>query len=68
MHVIHVDHDRCMGSGVCVFNAPATFSQNDDTKSVVVDPDGDPEDVVRRAVSACPTGALSLSFEENDQW
>ena len=68
MHVIHVDRERCMGSGVCVFNAPATFSQDDDTKSIVIDPSGDPEDVVRRAVAACPTSALSLSFEGDGSW
>jgi ferredoxin len=68
VHMIHVDRERCMGSGVCVFNAPATFSQDDDTKSVVIDPSGDTEDVIRRAVAACPTSALSLSFEEDESW
>jgi ferredoxin len=54
-----------MGSGMCIMYAPATFVHDEDTKAVVIDPDGDPEESIRIAVEACPTGALRLIDNEN---
>jgi ferredoxin len=58
---IHIDRERCMGSGNCAFHAPNTFDLDDDMKAIVVDPVGDSEDKVRLAIDGCPTMALSLS-------
>jgi ferredoxin len=58
---IRIDEERCMGSGNCVFWAPATFDVGDDNVAVVVDPEGDPPDKVRNAADACPTQAIVLS-------
>jgi len=57
---ISVDRDVCMGSGMCIMYAPATFAHDDQTKAIVLDAGGDPEDTIRTAVEACPTGALSI--------
>jgi ferredoxin len=43
---IHIDRERCMGSGNCAFHAPATFDLDDEMKAIVID--------------ACPTLALSI--------
>jgi ferredoxin len=56
-----VDRDLCMGSGQCVYYAPNTFDQDDDSIAVVTNPQGDDEQTIEAAVSACPTGALSLT-------
>jgi ferredoxin len=56
---ITVDRGRCVGSGMCVLYAPGTFEHDETAKAVVVDPAGDPPDVVESAVEACPTGALT---------
>jgi ferredoxin len=53
-----------MGSGMCVMYAPATFAHDDQTKAIVLDPQGDPIDQIRIAVEACPTGALRLETDE----
>jgi ferredoxin len=53
-----------MGSGMCVMYAPGTFANDDQTKAIVIDPGGDPEESIRIAVEACPTGALTLSDNE----
>jgi ferredoxin len=58
---IHIDRDRCMGSGMCMMYAPNTFDLDDETKVVVTDPEGDPLDQVRIAIEACPTGALRIA-------
>ena len=61
---ITADRDRCIGSGMCSFYAPATFSQDEQAKVVVRDPQGDDAEVVRTAVEACPTRALTIDEGE----
>jgi ferredoxin len=48
-----------MGSGQCLWYAPNTFDQDDDSIAVVTDPHGDPEEKISMAVISCPTHALS---------
>lgn len=57
---IRIDRDRCMGSGNCVFWAPATFDLDDEGRSVVIDAAAEEEDRVRVAAQGCPVGAISL--------
>jgi ferredoxin len=57
---VEVDRSRCLGTGVCCFYAPSTFDLDEEGRSTVVDPDGDPDDAVRNAVEACPTRALTI--------
>ena len=57
---IQVDRARCLGSGMCMVYAPATFSHDADSKAFVVDPDGDQIEAIRNAVEACPTTALRI--------
>ena len=57
---IEVDRDRCVGSGNCLFWAPATFDLDDEGLSVVVDPDGDGPDAVGVAAEGCPTRAITV--------
>jgi ferredoxin len=63
---VEVDRELCMGSGMCIVYAPATFAHDEQTKAVVVDPVGDPIDAIRNAVQACPTSALRLVFDEDN--
>jgi ferredoxin len=49
-----------MGSGHCAYYAPHTFAQDETSVAIVLDPDGDPEEDVRRAIDFCPTHAISL--------
>jgi ferredoxin len=55
-----VDRDRCIGSGNCVFWAPATFDLDEEGKSVVIDAHGDSSEAISNAVDGCPTQALSI--------
>ncbi|HLG66952.1 MAG TPA: ferredoxin [Acidimicrobiales bacterium] len=57
---IEIDRGVCMGSGVCTVYAPGTFGIDDDTKSTVVDPAGDPLEQIEAAAAGCPTGAISV--------
>ena len=64
---VTVDRDLCMGSGMCIVYAPGTFEHDEETKAVVVDPAGDPLDAIRTAVQACPTGALRLVIDDENE-
>ena len=65
---IVVDRELCMGSGMCIVYAPGTFAHDDETKAIVIDPEGDSIDAIRTAVEACPTSALRLVLaDENDE-
>lgn len=57
---IRVDRARCIGSGQCVHWAPGVFEQDDDAISVVVNPRGEPEARIVRAVTSCPVQAITL--------
>jgi ferredoxin len=53
----------CIGSGNCVFSAPAVFDQDDDEGLVVVltaQVDPQEADAVHDAVAHCPSGALRI--------
>ena len=58
---VEIDRDRCMGSGNCIYWAPAVFDLDEVGIAVVV---GDPaahEERVRLAVEGCPTRSISMS-------
>jgi ferredoxin len=60
---IAADREVCIGSGNCVYLAPAVFDQDDDEGLVVLlTPEVDPGDAepVRDAVARCPSGALRV--------
>jgi ferredoxin len=61
---VAADREVCIGSGNCVFSAPAVFDQDDDEGLVLLltaevgSQDGD---AVRNAVAHCPSGALRIA-------
>jgi ferredoxin len=57
---IRIDVERCMGSGNCVFWAPATFDLSEEGHSVVIDPAGSDDERLRIAAQGCPVGAITL--------
>jgi ferredoxin len=61
---VAADRDVCIGSGNCVFTAPAMFDQDDDEGLVVLlsaDVDVQAAGAVRDAVAHCPSGALRIA-------
>jgi sterol 14-demethylase len=60
---IAVDRDLCQGHAVCAGEAPGVFEVGKHDDQVTVVDDSPPEaerDAVRRAITYCPTGALSV--------
>ena len=60
-YTIEIDRESCMGSGVCTVYAPGTFLIDDETKSTVCDPGGDPLERIQTAAQGCPTGAITVT-------
>ena len=63
---IEVDRGLCIGSGDCVDTAPAVFELDGEDKAVVIDPDGEPADLVIEAAGNCPVTAIFVFGEEGD--
>jgi ferredoxin len=55
---IVVDRGLCIGSGDCVESAPNVFELDSEDKARVIDPDGDPTDMVVDAAMNCPVTAI----------
>ncbi|MEI7858794.1 MAG: ferredoxin [Acidimicrobiales bacterium] len=55
-----VDRDRCIGSGNCVFWAPASFELDDEGMSVPAERTPDSLEALQVAVDGCPTKAISI--------
>jgi ferredoxin len=55
-----VDREACMGSGNCVYWAPAVFDLDDDGVAIVRGDATGHEDEVRQAVQNCPTKAIQF--------
>jgi ferredoxin len=63
---IHVDRGLCIGSGDCVDSAPDVFELDSEDKARVIDPDGDPLDVVLDGGRNCPVTAIFVRGEDGD--
>jgi ferredoxin len=65
MMKITADTTVCIGAGMCALTVPEVFDQSEDEGTVVVLVEGEVpaerEDAVRRAVTLCPSGAISAS-------
>lgn len=61
---VSVDKDRCVGSGLCVLNAPDVFDQSDDDGTVELlqaAPPADEEEFAREAAHTCPSRAITVT-------
>jgi ferredoxin len=65
MMKITADTTVCIGAGMCALTVPEVFDQSEDEGTVVVLVEGEVpaerEEAVRRAVTLCPSGAISAS-------
>ena len=57
---VTVNHNICVGNGICPHIAAKVFVLNDDRQSEVVDPNGEPREVVLEAAEACPVSAITV--------
>ena len=63
---IEVDRALCIGSGDCVDTASGVFELDEEDKARVIDPDGEPYDVVLEAAGNCPVTAIFVYGESGE--
>ena len=59
MKKLKVDQDKCIGCGTCSALVPKVFKLDDDGKAEVVDPQGDSQEEIEKAIDSCPVGVIS---------
>ena len=57
---ITVNPNVCVGNAMCETYATHTFALNDDRQSSVINPEGDPEELVLEAAENCPVSAITV--------
>ena len=57
---VAVDHNRCVGSTMCVQVACETFVLNEEGQSMVIDPNGASREQVLDAAEQCPIEAITV--------
>lgn len=58
----HIDHDECIGDGICEEICPEVFKMEDDGLAYVIleTPGDDLAAKVEEAVESCPTDAITV--------
>jgi ferredoxin len=64
---IEVDRVLCFGFGDCVDSAPGVFELDDESKSLVVDPDAQDKDDIVLAAQDCPVDAITICDAETGE-
>jgi ferredoxin len=57
---IEVDHDKCVGSRICVAIAPNVFTLDENGQATVADPAGDTLESIHAAAEGCPVSAITV--------
>ena len=56
---VTIDEPECIGCGSCADICPEVFKLNKETeKSVVIKPEGGPEDLIEEAMGECPMSCI----------
>jgi ferredoxin len=64
---IEVDRELCFGFGDCVDSAPGVFELDEESKSVVVDPEAQDRDTILVAAQDCPVDAIFIHDAESGE-
>jgi ferredoxin len=55
---IIVDRNLCIGAATCIALSPKVFQLDQENKAIVIDPDGDTDDIILMAARSCPVNAV----------
>ncbi len=57
---ICINHDECIGDGLCVEEAPETFELDDEEKAIVRKNSSDSREKIIEAAKACPLDIITV--------
>jgi ferredoxin len=58
--IVRVDHDTCIGSGICAGTAPARFALGADRRSRPVAEQSEFDELIVDAAASCPMEAITV--------
>ena len=61
---VSVDHNKCVGSTMCVLLTPKVFGLDENGQSTVIDREGDTEECIIEAAVQCPLLAITVEDAE----
>lgn len=64
---VFVDHNKCVGSTMCVLTSPNVFALNDNGQSTVMNSEGDTEERIVEAAKQCPLSAITVEDAESGE-
>jgi Ferredoxin len=64
---VRVNHDKCIGYGMCIVGAPKVFVADANRQSVVVNSDADSLEAVLEVAASCPVGAIAVEDAETHE-
>ncbi len=64
---IEIDRELCFGFGDCVDSAPGLFDLDDESKSIVIDPEAYEMDTLLLAAQDCPVDAILVVDAETGE-
>ncbi|MFQ5944844.1 MAG: ferredoxin [Candidatus Methylomirabilales bacterium] len=64
---VEVDHNKCVGSTMCILTAPRAFLLNENRQSVPADLEAHPTDLIVEAAAQCPQVAIIVTDAETGE-
>lgn len=66
---VTIDHDECIGDGICENICPEVFELRDDGLAYVIAFEESPEIMakIEEAIDECPTSAISMDEEDEEE-
>ncbi len=64
---ITIDKIRCVGSTLCIMEAPDIFALDDEHQAKVIDPETLDDEGVEAAAHACPMNAIFIVNKETGE-
>ncbi|MBK6765529.1 MAG: ferredoxin [bacterium] len=64
---IKIDKFKCVGSTLCVMDAPEVFALNGEMQSHVIDANAADDEAILHAAQSCPMNAIILIDRETGQ-
>lgn len=57
---VRVDHDLCVGNGMCRAIAPRGFAEDENGHSIAADPNAESLATILEAAASCPVSAITV--------
>jgi ferredoxin len=64
---ITIDREKCIGAASCIAVAEKVYALDDENKAILIDPVGADDETILESARVCPTAAIILHDENDNQ-